>query len=105
MPVRTRKGNDALKEWLSYENFLKEPHQINYQQDLSPLYADNLPYAISLGKEVEWTERFLSYPFYPPSWFDGEIAVRTLDELANELFPLVGYVGGSFHEIHEPTVD
>lgn len=105
MPKRTSLGNETLKEWLAYDNFLMSQKQIPFKMELTEIFSKNLPYAIALGKEVEWTERFLEYPFYLPEWFSSTETMTTLDEFANGLFPLVGYVGFSLDEVHEPTVD
>ncbi|MFA6423104.1 MAG: DUF2207 domain-containing protein [Patescibacteria group bacterium] len=105
MPRRTSLGNTVRKEWLAYENYICEKKPIPFNQDLTALFSKNLPYAIILGKEVEWTERFLSYPFCLPSWLDSTEQIISLDQFVNHLFPLVGYVGISLDEVHEPTVD
>jgi hypothetical protein len=40
-----------------------------------------------------------------PSWLDSTEQIISLDQFVNHLFPLVGYVGISLDEVHEPTVD
>ena len=44
-----------------------------------------------LDCEVEWTRRFYDLPFAQPHWYVAA-DVHTIDEFANKLFPLFGYL-------------
>jgi len=78
---------------------------IVYSPDLERIYLKYLPYAIVLGCEVEWTKRFTDFPFAAPSWFTTQTQLYHLNDFAQNIFTLIGFVAQSLALSHEPSVD
>lgn len=91
LPVRSAKGDRELGVWLKFGEYLSDPEPMNYQAQSQEGYLAYLPYAIVLGLEAEWTNRFYHLPFAKPSWYISSTAT-TVDEFANQIFPLFGYL-------------
>lgn len=105
VPTRTALGSKVLTDWLSFKNYLVADEPIPYSPNLGQIYQKYLPYAIVLGCEVEWTKRFLKYPFVPPAWFTSSEKLYTLEDFSQNLFPLIGFVSLSLALSHEPSVE
>ncbi|PIR70889.1 MAG: hypothetical protein COU44_02595 [Candidatus Nealsonbacteria bacterium CG10_big_fil_rev_8_21_14_0_10_40_24] len=105
MPLRTSLGVKALENWLAFKNYLSMDKPIVYSPDLERIYLKYLPYAIVLGCEVEWTKRFTDFPFAAPSWFTTQTQLYHLNDFAQNIFTLIGFVAQSLALSHEPSVD
>lgn len=91
LPVRTIYGDQELSKWLAFRVYLTSGEPIGYQAQSQDRFLAYLPYAVVLDCEVEWTKRFYDLPFAQPHWYVAG-GVHTIDEFANKLFPLFGYL-------------
>ena len=105
MPARTAKGNEELREWLEFREYLTNPQPVAGVAALQGKFEEYLPYSIVLGAEIDWAKRFGKEPFQQPDWYTSSENVVTLASFANQLFPLIGYVSQNLARSHEPTVE
>ena len=105
MPARSRKGSQELSQWLAFREYLIDRRPAAGVESMQGKFEEYLPYALVLGGEVEWARRFAREPFVKPEWYDSRDRVITLENFAQELFPLIGYVAENLAKSHEPTVE
>jgi len=67
------------------------------------IYEKNLPYAVALGKEIDWTKRFSQTVYLPPSWYVTDEQV-TIENFAGSLFYIAGDISRSLYELREPSL-
>lgn len=91
LPSRTVLGDHELRRWLAFSRFLSSTEPINYQAHSQEKYLAYLPYAIIFEVEAEWTRRFYELPFAQPVWYVAP-NISTIDQFANRVFPLFGYL-------------
>lgn len=91
MPTRTIYGDRELARWLAFRRYLTGRTPVNYLAQSQEQYLAYLPYAIVFEVETEWTWRFYNAPFIQPSWYIAP-NIGTIDQFANSLFPLFGYL-------------
>lgn len=91
LPVRSVYGDRELARWLAFYRYLKSEESISFAAHNQEKYLAYLPYAVVFGVEVEWTKRFYELPFTQPSWYVAP-STHTIDEFANRVFPLLGYL-------------
>ncbi|MEX1051838.1 MAG: DUF2207 domain-containing protein [Patescibacteria group bacterium] len=91
IPTRTIYGDRELAKWLSFGQFLASEEPVNYAAHSQEQYLSYLPYAVVFEVEAEWTKRFYSLPFFQPSWYIAA-NISTIDQFANKVFPLFGYL-------------
>lgn len=91
LPSRTVFGDRELAKWLVFGDYLTTPSQIGFAAHNQEKYLAYLPYAIVMETEVEWTKRFYELPFSQPTWYLAS-RITTIDEFANKVFPLFGYI-------------
>lgn len=105
VPQRTEAGAAALKHWLAFRKFLCKPQPIAYSDQMQEVYMNYLPYAIVFQVEVEWAQRFAKSPFKMPEWLDAPSDITNVEDFANSIYPLVGYVGAIILQSRIPIVD
>lgn len=105
MPARTSQGNQELREWLEFREYLTNHQSIAGVAALQGKFEEYLPYSIVLGAEIDWAKRFGQEPFRQPDWYSSNENVVTLSSFASQLFPLIGYVAQNLARSHEPTVE
>lgn len=91
MPTRTIYGDRELARWLSFRKYLTGRTPVNYIAQSQEQYLSYLPYAVVFEAETEWTWRFYDAPFIQPAWYIAP-NIATIDQFANSLFPLFGYL-------------
>lgn len=91
IPARTIYGDRELAKWLGFGRYLSNREPINYAAHSQEKYLSYLPYAIIFEVEPEWTRRFYSLPFFQPNWYIAA-NINTIDQFANKVFPLFGYL-------------
>lgn len=104
MPHRTAQGDKAYVEWQKFSNYLSAPNPINAMSSSAAqeLYYSYLPYAVAIGLEVEWSERFLHIPFREPEWFTSVKSLHVVEEVTTNLFPLIGLIAYNLAKAREP---
>lgn len=97
----TPTGRLAMLNWRSFGRFLADKEPLNFVTAESEIYEKYLPYAVALGKEIEWTNRFAEGGFFAPSWYvtDG---VVTLESFAGSLFYITGILSQILYGLREP---
>lgn len=103
LPMRTIYGDRELARWLSFRRYLTSPEPVNYAAQSQEQYLAYLPYAIALEVEAEWTHRFYHLPFAQPNWYVAA-NIATIDQFANSVFPLFGYLSHALALSSQPTV-
>lgn len=91
IPVRTTLGDRELSAWLGFRRYLVDGAPITYMVYSQDKYLTYLPYAIIFDCETEWTRRFFEFPFTQPNWYIAA-NVATIENFANQLFPMLGYL-------------
>lgn len=102
LPRRTGQGDRAYQAWAAFKNYLAADTPVNAKAGAQELYERYLPYAVVLGVEVEWTERFLHLPFRVPAWYASTDEIHVIEDFANNLFPIVGSVAQDLAKAREP---
>lgn len=105
LPPRTEAGAHALKQWLAFRKFLTKPQPIQYSEQIQEVYMQYLPYAIVFQAEVDWAKRFSKSPFKMPEWLDSPTDITNVEDFANRIYPLVGYVGSIILQSRIPVMD
>jgi uncharacterized membrane protein len=78
MPVKTRKGAQALTKVKGFEEFLlrAEKDRLERMKDQN-LFEKYLPYAIALGVSDRWAEAFEGIYQESPGWYASHGGIRT----------------------------
>ncbi|MCL5795189.1 MAG: DUF2207 domain-containing protein [Patescibacteria group bacterium] len=103
LPTRSAQGKGELIKWLKFRNFLTDPTELRTANS-QEIFKKYLPYAISMGVEVEWAKRVVSQAFIAPEWFVCMEPIPALDDFINNLYPIIGFVSGTLSASKEPTV-
>lgn len=102
IPSRTIYGDRELASWLGFARYLSSKEPVNYVAHSQDKYLSYLPYAIVFDVEAEWTKRFYSMPFFQPDWYVAA-NVTTIDQFANKIFPLFGYLSHVLAVTSQPS--
>jgi hypothetical protein len=94
MPKRTKRGKEALSRWLAFGKFLSDKKPLDPLPAQQDLFEKYLPYAVALGKEIDWLARFRNAPFTPPNWYVAD-EIITLENFTASLF----YITASLSQI------
>lgn len=100
----TSLGARKRREWLEFRNYLTSTQPLDYAAAANQQFFTYLPYAISLGVEVEWARRFTHSPFHLPSWYASQETIVRLEDFANDVFPMVGFLAREMTAVKEPTL-
>lgn len=101
LPMRTVYGDRELARWLSFRRYLTSREPVNFAAQSQEQYLAYLPYAIILEAEVDWTKRFYDLPFAQPNWYIAS-NISTIDQFANSVFPLFGYLSHALSLSSQP---
>lgn len=104
LPSRTASGKQELIKWLKFKNFLTDKSQFVNHTTNQELFERYLPYAISMGVEVEWSKCFLDEPFKTPDWFVSRTSTSLIEDFVGKLLPIVGFVSSNLASSKEPIV-
>ncbi len=104
LPIKSKVGFDTTKDLYAYRNYLKSNKPYDFSYDAQTIYEKNLPYAIALGCEKEWTLRFIKFPFRIPNWIVTEKGTLLIEDLLNEVVPFIDFVSYRLTSVKEPTV-
>ncbi len=101
LPMRTVYGDRELARWLSFRRYLVSHELVNFAAQSQEQYLSYLPYAIVLEVEADWTRRFYDLPFAQPAWYVAS-NISTIDQFANSVFPLFGYLSHALSLSSQP---
>lgn len=69
---RSKYGQKILEECISYKNFIEEnSNLLGKEEAREKTYNENMPYAIVMGGEKNWSEKFKDLKISSPSWLEG----------------------------------
>lgn len=102
LPSRTVFGDRELAKWLAFGRYLSSKAPANFASHSQEKYLSYLPYAIIFGVEVEWTQSFYELPFIQPNWYVAA-NIATIDQFANKVFPLFGYLSHILASSSQPA--
>jgi len=102
LPRRTSTGDNAYIDWSAFKNYLSSKQPLANVSEPQKLYEHYLPYAVILGVEVAWTERFRELPFKVPEWYVAAEDIERIEDFANSLFPFLGAVAYDLSRAREP---
>lgn len=102
LPVRTIYGDREVSKWLAFRRYLTAKEPINYVAHSQEQFLAFLPYAVVFEVEREWTSRFYDMPFVQPSWYVAP-NISTIDDFANQIFPLFGYLSHALALTAQPA--
>lgn len=73
MPLKTQRGLSALNHARGFREFLSRVESDRYERTmLSPeLFDRYLPFAMAMGVEKRWAEKFEGITIPPPDWYHG----------------------------------
>lgn len=104
LPSYTNSGLRMREEWLKFRNYLESQKPISYAAVNQEQFYTYLPYAVALGVEVEWAGRFIEEPFHLPDWYLSKTPLIRLEDFANDLFPMVGFLARELAAAKIPTL-
>lgn len=104
VPLRTRAGEAARIQWLSFRNYLGASLPFGYVEGTQDFYERYLPYAVALKTETAWAKRFQMFPFKVPDWYSSVDQSIALEDFANGLYSIVGNIAHLFSRSKEPTI-
>lgn len=97
-------GQAELAKWLAFRAFLTDRAPIDYQLASQRIFERYLPYAIVLGAERQWLDRFANQPFAVPDWFSTAEATVTLETFAQRLFAMIATTSQLLVSSKDPSV-
>jgi len=103
MPKRTKQGKEALLLWLAFGRFLSDKRPFLPSSSGQSLFEKYLPYAVVLGKEIDWASRFVHATYTPPDWYVANEEV-TIDNFISSLFYITGSLSQALYELREPSL-
>lgn len=104
-PALTPLGVQARQEWLKFRNYLTDKKPIDYNSEAQEAFEKYLPYAVSMGCEAEWAQRFFDYPFRSPDWYASYKTVTVIEDFITGLFPMISYISKELASSKEPIVE
>ncbi len=103
MPKRTKKGSRELLSWLAFSRFLSDEKSLRATVIEDRLFEKYLPYAVALGKEIDWCKRFSEVWYVPPPWYTADENI-TLEGFAGSLLFITGSLSRTLHDLREPNL-
>ena len=70
MPARTGNNRKLMGRILGYRNYLKDLKAVDMQYADPYFYAHNIPYAIALGLEKKYAQKYRDFHLAKPSWYN-----------------------------------
>jgi len=103
MPKRTKQGKQALLFWLAFGRFLSDKRPFLSSPSEQGLFEKYLPYAVALGKEIDWASRFAHATYIPPDWYVANEEV-TIENFISSLFYITNSISQALYELREPSL-
>ncbi len=69
MPVMTQAGVEAKWKLLGFKEYLQKVEKVRMERETADTFSKFLPYAVILGVEKEWAERFSELPYKEQGWY------------------------------------
>lgn len=104
MSSYTSRGRRMHDQWLMFRRYLVSRRPIDWRTFNQQVYVDYLPYAMALGVEEVWAQRFLGAPFQIPDWYQTEAAWGEVDGFVLDLLPMIGFLSREFAATKDPRL-
>ncbi len=105
MPRRTKKGQQALADWLAFRKHLIEyPEKVGHSEIYREKFIKFLPYAVVLDCEKEWADHFAKVPFHLPDWYLSYSKITELPEFCKKFYPLIDTITKTILALKEPIL-
>lgn len=98
------KGFEALRRWRGFEKYLSLSKPVSFAETQDNRLWRYLPYAVVFGVERQWLDRFASFPFVPPRWFDSNERAIGLERFTQLIMPITTYVARLLAASRQPVV-
>ncbi|TSC92550.1 MAG: Uncharacterized protein CEN89_618 [Candidatus Berkelbacteria bacterium Licking1014_7] len=99
------RGENELKKWLAFRNYLCNANQLSDYKD-KHLLIKYLPYSVAMDCESEWVARFQNQQIVVPDWYVNVDSNQTVaDDFSNNLLVMLDWLSRSLFEIKDPAVE
>lgn len=102
LPRRTDRGNQILKQWMGFRNYLTWKKPIGTSKS-SEFFA-YLPYALTFECEHAWIARWENEVLTLPKWFSTEHTPYTAKDYQESIISVVEYLSGHLVAARPPDV-
>lgn len=102
----SNQGRTVFKELQGFVNYLADSsfESLTSQDRLNPYL--NLPYALAVGRQGEWMNKFYCLTPSMPTWFaSSDFDTVTLDRFVQSVGDIAVYFADLFVELKDPNVD
>ena len=99
------KGLEILKKWKAFKNYLVNSTPLKNKNQSKNVFSRYLPFALALGAEEEWVQRFREVSVDVPEWYvclDQEV---TMKNFSQNLLNLLNWLSSAFTFIKDPRVE
>ncbi len=97
MPGRTREGRLEFDKWQGFKMFLTKTDRFGTSDNVTQeVFEQYLPFAIVMGVEKQWAQRFENLKFSQPSWYSGGAYAHSYSGFAGNLSSATGTISSSF---------
>jgi len=69
MPIMTTKGKEAKWKLLGFKEYLQKAEKLRMERETVETFSKYLPYAMVLGVEKKWAERFSDIAYQKEDWY------------------------------------
>ncbi len=90
LPRRTKVGDDTLRQWMAFRNYLTMKQSIN--NPVTDQFLAYLPYAIVLDCEDAWVKRWQKEVIVLPPWFSADKVPYTSDDYRKTLISVIDFL-------------
>lgn len=103
--AKSAQGKNELNQWLAFRNYLSLGNRAGLKESQQNAFENYLPFAIAFDVEMEWAGRFTRVDFKKPLWYGSADNILSVQDFANEFFPLVGGFTEKLSHLKEPVID
>ena len=99
------KGLETLRKWKALKNYLTNPIAFTNQNNTDKIFTRFLPFALAMGVEEEWVQRFREVSVDVPEWYvclDQEVTIKNFSQ---NLLNLLNWLSSAFTFIKDPRVE
>ncbi len=105
LPMQSKKGLIARKEWIKFLNYLKQKETISMVMAISGIFYRYLPYAIVLGVEKQWARRFQKTILTQPGWLiQHEISDQVAEDNLHLLIDVISELTERIAQLKGPSI-
>ncbi len=98
-------GRGALGAWLAFGRYLASPQPATLDEVSYGSFVHFLAYAVALGVDEAWLQRFRDLPFQSPDWYTPLQPGVTAEQFYQGLIRPAATIGAAISQSVLPTVD